>query len=114
VWPDPSLDALDGCQQPIVLGAIVTVAGGSPHDAAAIAVHHLASAVISAGVRLLGLDPIAAAAVQARAATAALELVSLADVWAASPPGELPALGGALTEILGEEHGRWPARLFVA
>ena len=33
-WPDPALDGLDGCQQPIVLGALVAAAGGAPHDAA--------------------------------------------------------------------------------
>jgi urease accessory protein len=114
VWPDPSLDALDGCQQPIVLGALVAVVGGSPHDAATIAMHHLSAAVSSAGVRLLGLDPLAVAAVQAAAAPLIEQLVAPAAEWATAAPAELPALGGALTDILGEDHGRWTARLFVA
>ncbi len=114
VFPDPTLDALDGCQQPIVLGALVAVAGGSPHDAAAITMHHLAAAVTSAGVRLLGLDPIAVAAIQAAAAPLIDELIAPASTWATAAPRDLPALGGALTDILGEDHGHWAARLFVA
>ena len=114
VWPDPSLDDLDGSQQPIVLGALVGVAGGTPADAAAIAMHHAAAAVTSAGVRLLGLDPLANAAIQAQAAPLITTLVSRADDWARCAPRDLPALGGVLTDIFGEEHGRWDARLFVA
>ncbi len=114
VWPDASLDDLDGCQQPIVLGALVAVAGGTVHDAATITMHHLSAAVTSAGVRLLGLDPIAVAAIQAAAAPLIADLVASADEWAAAAPRDLPALGGALTDILGEDHGHWTARLFVA
>ena len=114
VWPDQRLDGLDGCQQPIVLGTLVAVAGGGPHDAAVITMHHLAAAVTSAGVRLLGLDPIAVAAVQAAATPLVAELVAPATTWATTPPADLPALGGALTDILGEDHGHWTARLFVA
>jgi urease accessory protein len=114
VWPDPSLDDLDGCQQPIVLGALVAVIGGSPHDAATIAMHHVSAAVTSAGVRLLGLDPMTVAAIQASTAPLISTLVADADAWAAAAPRDLPALGGALTDILGEDHGHWTARLFVA
>ena len=114
VWPDPSLDDLDGCQQPIVLGSLVAVIGGSAHDAATIAMHHVSAAVTSAGVRLLGLDPMAVAAIQAAAAPLISTLVADADGWAAASPRDLPALGGALTDILGEDHGHWTARLFVA
>ena len=114
VFPDTTLDALDGCQQPIVLGALVGAAGGSPHDAAIITMHHLAAAVTSAAVRLLGLDPIAVAAIQAGVAPLIDELVAPAADWAAAAPRDLPALGGALTDILGEDHGHWTARLFVA
>jgi urease accessory protein len=114
VFPDPRLDALDGCQQPIVLGVLVAAAGGSPHDAATIAMHHIAAAVTTAGVRLLALDPIGVAAIHATAAPLIDELVAPADAWATAWPRDLPAVGGALTDILGEDHGRWSARLFVA
>jgi urease accessory protein len=114
VFPDPRLDDLDGCQQPIVLGAVVAVAAGTPNDAATIAMHHLAAAVTTAGVRLLALDPLAVAAIQAAAAPLIDELVAAADDWASAAPRDLPAVGGALTDILGEDHGHWAARLFVA
>jgi urease accessory protein len=114
VFPDPSLDPLDGCQQPIVLGALVAVTGRSPHDAATITMHHVAAAVTTAGVRLLGLDPIAVAAIQAAAAPLIDDLVTPAADWAVAAPRDLPAFGGALTDILGEDHGHWAARLFVA
>jgi urease accessory protein len=86
IWPHPTLDMLaaldgvdDGAHQPVALGAVVAAAGGDPADAAAISLHHLGAAVTSAAVRLLGLDPIALAGVQARAArTAAALLVDAA------------------------------------
>ena len=114
VWPRAELDALDGCQQPIILGVLVAAAGGSPRDAAVVAMHHVSAAVTSAGVRLLGLDPLAVAAIQAAAAPSIESMVAPADDWATARPTDLPALGGALTDILGEDHGRWTARLFVA
>ncbi len=118
VWPSPLLSAATalpgGPHQPIVLGAATAAAGGSPYDAAAIALHHLAAAVCTAGIRLLGLDPIGVAAVQARSAALARELLINVDVWSAADPVDLPARSGALTEILAEDHGQWDARLFVA
>ena len=59
--------AVGGPHQPIVLGVVVAASGGVADDAAALALHHLAAAVTSPAVRLLGLDPIAVLAVQARA-----------------------------------------------
>lgn len=114
IWPSPLLDLLDGVQQPIVLGAVVAAAGGTPHDAATIAMHQLASAVTTAAVRMLGLDPLGVAAIQAGAGALIASLVEPATDWASCPPAALPALGGALTDILGEDHGHWDARLFVA
>lgn len=121
VWASPVLDALaehslhdDGVHQPLVLGALTAAADGTPDDAAAIAVHHLASAVTTAGVRLLGLDPMAAAAVQQRSVSSVMPSVDEIAGWAAAAPADLPADGGSLTEILGDDHARWDARLFVA
>lgn len=90
--------------QPIAVGLACAAAGGTPADAAALAAHHLASAICTAAVRMLGLDPLAVAAVQAAAIAA----------WEAPAPGALPALTTSLTEILAEDHGHWDARLFVA
>jgi urease accessory protein len=116
IWPSPWLDLLaevdGGPHQPVVLGVTVGGAGGDPIDAATIALHHLASAVTTAAVRLLGLDPVALAGVHARAAS------TIDGIAAASGPGLdaslLPATGGLLTEILGQHHGGRDARLFVA
>jgi urease accessory protein len=118
VWPSPLLDAVAGMpggpHQPIVLGAATAAAGGTPSDAATIALHHLAAAVSTAAIRLLGLDPIGVASVQARSVALARDLVADVDVWATALPAHLPARSGALTEILAEDHGQWDARLFVA
>lgn len=118
VWPDaPALRAegLDGAHHAVVLGAVAAAAGGTPHDAAAIALHHLGAAVCSAAVRLLGLDPIELAAVQAAAGRrAAADLLGDVDEWITVPRACLPADGGLLTEVLGEHHGAGDARMFVA
>jgi urease accessory protein len=118
VWADAGLELLaasaDGPHQPIALGVAVGAAGGSAGDAAAISMHHLAAAACTAGVRLLGLDPLAVAAIQARALERHAPDADVVAGWVAAAPGELPALGGSLTEILGELHGTWDARLFVA
>lgn len=118
VWPCAELarlaDPVDGSHQPVTLGVAVGAAGGSPADAASISMHHLAAAVCTAGVRLLGLDPLAVAAVQAQALDRHTPSASVVDSWRSASPSELPAIGGSLTEILGEMHGDWDARLFVA
>jgi urease accessory protein len=108
VWPHPALD--HPYHQPIVLGIACAAAGGTPDDAAKLAVHHLAGAITTAAVRMLGLDPLSVAAVQARATTS----FAYDPTWATCDPADLPALTGTLAEILAEDHGRWDARLFVA
>jgi urease accessory protein len=117
-WSGPAFAVLgafpDGPHQPIALGATVAAAGGGHRSAATLVMHHIAGAVGSAGVRLLGLDPIAVAAAQAAEARFMAELLRPVDEWAVSSPATLPALGGTLTEILAEDHGTWEARLFVA
>jgi urease accessory protein len=118
IWPSPWLDLLaeveGGPHQPVVLGATVGAAGGDPIDAATIALHHLASAVATAAVRLLGLDPVALAGVQASVASTIDGLAVAAAESVDLDASVLPADGGALTEILGQHHGGRDARLFVA
>ncbi len=118
IWPSPGLDAVSatvgGPHQPVALGAAVAAAGGSPSEAAALAFHHLGAAVTSAAVRLLGLDPIELAAVQARAGRVVDAARNDWAVWSIGSPADLPAAGGSLTEILGERHGGLDARLFIA
>ncbi len=118
VWGGATLDVIArsdaGAHQPIVLGALVDAADGTPLDAASLAFHHLSAAVTSAAIRLLGLDPMTVAAVQARVGRHIDDWSTDADVWATAEPAELPACGSSLTDILAEDHGRWDARLFVA
>ena len=118
IWTSPGIEAVAksarGCHQPIVLGAVVAAAGGNAADAAALSFHHLTAAVTSAAVRLLGLDPIELAVVQARVGHDCDAYRLQAARWASITPSELPAWGGSLTEILGENHGSLDARMFVA
>jgi urease accessory protein len=104
----------DGVHQPIALGAATVAAGGAATDAATLAIHHLAGAVTSAAVRLLGLDPVGMAALHAASTGTAVETIVATRPWEVVHPSELPALGGSLTEILGEHHGSLDARLFAA
>lgn len=115
-WPHPVLDELavaPGAHQAIAFGALTAAAGGSAEDAARLAVHHLAAAVTGAAVRVLGLDPLEAARLQAEVAPTADGLAASVDQWATCAAADLPAAGGALSEILAEDHGTWTARLFV-
>ncbi len=118
VWSSPLLDAVasgqPGVHQPLILGAIAQAAGGTPNDAALLSLHHLAAAVTSAAIRLLGLDPMSVAAMQAEMSEQIDACANDADLWAGACPADLPANSGSLTEILAEDHGRWDARLFVA
>ena len=70
----------------------------------------MASAVTTAAVRMLGLDPLGAAAVQA----AAVAAFTIDPAWVSAAPADLPATTGTLAEILAEDHAAWDARLFVA
>lgn len=118
IWPSVPVTeagaAPGGPHQPIVLGAVVAVVGGGPREAAVIALYHTSAAVTTAGVRLLGLDPIAMAAVASRCIARSVPTIETVRTWASSAPAGLPAAGGSLTEILGERHGHLDARLFVA
>jgi len=109
VWPD--IVALpDDTHHAIALGCVVSAAGGTPADAVAISIHQLASAVTTAAVRLLGLDPVSAVAVQSNA----VARWSCVSDWSSAEPRDLPASCGTLSEILAEHHGTWSHRLFAA
>jgi urease accessory protein len=94
------------------LGVVVQAAGGTPADAVSITIHQLATAVTTAAVRLLGLDPLAVAVVHAKAVSR-WDHAHIAE-WSQSAPSELPASSGTLSEILAQHHGTWSHRLFVA
>jgi urease accessory protein len=107
-WPSPVLDALlaetSRPHHPIVLGALVGIAGGSPYDAAMAAAYLSVSGPASAAVRLLGLDPFAVNAVVAR-----LDLASVcaeAAAVAGDDPASLPSPGSPALDLFAEAHAR--------
>jgi urease accessory protein len=133
VWPSAVVEALSQLgrpHHPLVLGAAVAttrdgddaVVPGQADGAdvaALLAVHHLLGGVCSAAVRLLGLDPIAVTAVQARMAGPA-EQVALAatrvarEAVARQDTRLLPSTGTPLPEVLAELHARAEVTLFAS
>ncbi|MGH3840038.1 MAG: urease accessory protein UreF, partial [Pseudonocardiaceae bacterium] len=122
VWPCAALEVLHGVNRPhhpLVLGAVVARAGDGAQSAALLALHHLVGGACSAAVRLLGLDPITVAAVQARAGAVA-EQIALSAVPMAREavqrhdPRLLPSSGTPLPEVLAELHARREVTLFAS
>jgi urease accessory protein len=121
-WPSAALDTLRGLghvHHPLVLGAAAAAAGATPSDAALLAVHHLIGGACTAAVRLLGLDPIAVAAVAAEAGRVAEPFAAdaaQAGVAAASTgdPTLLPADGSPLYDVLAQLHRSMEATLFAS
>jgi urease accessory protein len=94
---------------PLVLGAAAAAAGASPAEAAGLALHHLVGGACSAAVRLLGLDPLAVAAVAVAAGRSAEHVAAGAAAGAAlavlaDDPALLPADGSPLHDILAQLH----------
>jgi urease accessory protein len=122
VWPSAALEALcqTGCPHyPLVLGAVVAATGDDADAAGLLALHHLLGGACAAAVRLLGLDPIAVAAVQARASRpaeqAALAAARVArEAVARQDPRLLPSTGTPLPELLAELHARTEVTLFAS
>ncbi len=111
-WPGPAVDELrelGGVHHPLVLGVAAAGAGATPEQAAALALHHLVGGACSAAVRLLGLDPLAVAAVAAAVgrvaepvAADAARIAALAV--AADDPDLLPVEGSPLHDVLAQLH----------
>jgi urease accessory protein len=119
-WPHAPVEGLGARpHQALVLGVATAAAGGSSHAAAALAVHHLVGQVCSAGVRLLGLDPLALAGVHARALDEHSGLVERAarvgaDAAAEDEPDLLPTATTPLPEVLAVVHARSEGALFAS
>ncbi len=120
MWPVPAgLRQLGRPHQPLVLGAATSAGGGSALDAAGLAVHHLLGGACSAAIRLLGLDPLAVAAVQAAVggpgAEIARQAVLAAEIAVTSDdPSALAAVSAPLTELLAAEHAQQEVTLFAS
>ncbi|HEY4455140.1 MAG TPA: urease accessory UreF family protein [Pseudonocardiaceae bacterium] len=118
MWPLPGgLLALGKPHQSLVLGAAVRAAGGDARDAALLAVHHLIGGACSAAVRLLGLDPLAVAAVQATLDAEQLvrDAVRAAEIAVdTNDPCSLSAVSGPMSELLAAAHAHQEVTLFAS
>jgi urease accessory protein len=99
---------------PLVLGAGVGLAGGSPELAARAAALAACAGPASAAVRLLGLDPFAVQAMLARLAPGIDECAALAAHGADRPPSSLPADGAPALDLLADYHLTAEVRLFAS
>jgi urease accessory protein len=100
--------------QPLALGVVATVFDLVPKDAALAVLYETAAGVVTAAVRLLALDPLAAHAVVADLAE---RLDQLADQCAARREEEvdaLPAGGAPLLDLGAERHAQRSGRLFAS
>ncbi|HEY0803719.1 MAG TPA: urease accessory UreF family protein [Pseudonocardiaceae bacterium] len=118
IWDHPALAALRVLgrpHQPLVLGAAVAAGEGTPADAAALAVHHMVGAACSAAIRLLGLDPLAVAAVQGGLSSMANRAAEIGFLAAElGDPARLPATGAVLPELLAARHAQSEVTLFAS
>ncbi len=99
---------------PLVLGAGVALAGGTPELAARAAALAACAGPASAAVRLLGLDPFAVQATLARLAPGIDECAAAAAAAAAGPVSLLPADAAPALDLLADYHLTAEVRLFAS
>ena len=99
---------------PLVLGAGVALAGGTPDLAARAAALAGCAGPASAAVRLLGLDPFAVQAMLARLAPGVDECAASAAAAAAGPVSLLPADAAPALDLLADYHLTVEVRLFAS
>jgi urease accessory protein len=121
VWPSTALETLaafsDRPPLPLVQGAAAFSAGLTPAEAALASVHALAGGAASAGVRLLGLDPIEVSAMLAGLTAEVDRIAALAGSFAYTDLRQLsllPATTGPLLDILAERHDDREMSLFAS
>ncbi len=107
--PDPKRP-----HHPLVLGAGVGLAGGSPELAGRAAALTACAGPASAAVRLLGLDPFAVQAMLARLAPAIDECAASAAQAAGQASSGLPADGAPALDLLADYHLTAEVRLFAS
>lgn len=110
LWPDPALEALPPRPHlPVVVGVAAVAVGAGPAAAAQLAALTSITGAASAAVRLLGLDPLRVAALQAGLA-ADVDAVAAA----ALDDDELPASSAPGLDLLAQSHQRMEVRLFAS
>ena len=121
VWPSAALETLaafsDRPPLPVVQGAVAYSAGVSPSGAAIACCHGIVSGAASAGVRLLGLDPIDVSAMLAGLTSEVDRVATLAATFADTDIDRLallPAGTGPLLDILAERHDHREMSLFAS
>jgi urease accessory protein len=97
---------------PLVLGAGVARAGGTPELAARAAALAACAGPASAAVRLLGLDPFAVQGLLARLAPDIDSCAAACSV--AAPPSALPADAAPVLDLLADFHLTTEVRLFAS
>jgi urease accessory protein len=97
---------------PVIMGATAAAAGCSPVEAARVAAYQVVAGSASAAVRLLGLDPLRAAAILARLADQLDEVATVAAAFADGPLEDLPCPSAPALDLLAQAHTRAEARLF--
>jgi urease accessory protein len=99
---------------PLVLGAGVGLAGGTPELAGRAAALATCAGPASAAVRLLGFDPFAVQAMLARLAPDIDLCAELAAQSAAQPAWSLPSAGAPALDLLADFHLTAEVRLFAS
>ncbi len=116
-WPSPVLDlAMEGPVEPhqsVALGLVGVAAGMAVDEVGHLATHHAVTTPMQAGVRLLGLDPFAAAAATARLADVAATVVAEAGRFATGALALLPARSATHIDIAAKEHAAGDGHLFA-
>jgi urease accessory protein len=98
---------------PLVLGAGVALAGGTPLLAARAAALAACAGPASAAVRLLSLDPFAVQAMLARLAPG-IDACAESAALAATDPASLPCDGAPALDLLADVHLTAEVRLFAS
>ncbi|MGD9792811.1 MAG: urease accessory protein UreF [Acidimicrobiia bacterium] len=120
-WPDNALLTVfesfpDGLHQNVAFGVAALAAGVDSCDGAYVSLYNAVTMTSSAGVRLLGLDPLAVTAMTAGFEPLIEQLASEADdiaVRCSLNLCDLPALNGPLVEIAAMHHVHRDGRLFA-
>lgn len=116
-WPHPLLDLAMGAgresHQAVAFGLVGVASAMSVEDVGHLVTHHAVTTPMQAGVRLLGLDPFAAAAATASLAEVAAAVVAEAATFATGPLEDLPARSATLVDLAAAGHAGADGRLFA-
>jgi urease accessory protein len=117
-WPGGWVERLraavpEGPLVPVATGGAARAAGVTGEDAALVVAYGSITAPATAAVRLLGLDPLAVAAVLARMA-ADVDGVAATAVGFSSDWSALPTASAPLIEVGAEHHAAREVRLFAS